>query len=324
LESLDPKNDKMETCGFSGEGILSRERDAVPTMVLGTAQLGLDYGVSNKTGKPRPEEALEIVKRGWDGGIRYFDTAQAYGESEAVLGECFREMNKRVQDFDPRIISKLNPDIDPMQLDVVIKEIKCSLKRLGAEKLWGFMLHRESFLDIDEQTLSEVISDFKKESRFKYFGISVYSPGYALRALRIDGIDFVQIPYNVFDQRAERHGVFDLASKRGKQVFVRSIYLQGLLLMDPTELGEAWVFSKVPLKTFAQCASSIGVSRKLLALAFVAQTAPQAMLVIGAETPDQVSENLDMLKEAERVSIPEIAQLSSNDPMLINPSLWQQ
>jgi len=270
LESLDPKNDKMETCGFSGEGILSRERDAVPTMVLGTAQLGLDYGVSNKTGKPRPEEAPGAVRM-------------------------------------DRIRVPHGPDVEDNGIE------------------YGRRLEEVIVVvDIDEQTLSEVISDFKKESRFKYFGISVYSPGYALRALRIDGIDFVQIPYNVFDQRAERHGVFDLASKRGKQVFVRSIYLQGLLLMDPTELGEAWVFSKVPLKTFAQCASSIGVSRKLLALAFVAQTAPQAMLVIGAETPDQVSENLDMLKEAERVSIPEIAQLSSNDPMLINPSLWQQ
>jgi aryl-alcohol dehydrogenase-like predicted oxidoreductase len=176
---------------------------------------------------------------------------------------------------------------------------------------------------MSEQILSGIIRDLKKESKFKYFGISVYSPEYALRALGIDGFDFVQLPYNVFDQRARHRKVFAFAREKRKQVFVRSIYLQGLLLMDPSELGEAWDFAKFPLKTFAKFASSIGVSRKLLALAFVEQTAPEAMLVIGVETHDQVLENLDIFKKAGRVRIPEISQLSSSDPKLINPSHWQ-
>ncbi|MBW1723736.1 MAG: aldo/keto reductase [Deltaproteobacteria bacterium] len=147
--------------------MLNHGREAASALVLGTAQLGLDYGVANRTGRPRPEEALEIVRRAWEGGIRYFDTAQAYGESETVLGRCFREM------------------MGPARISSVIKEIDASLDRLGVEELWGFMLHRESSLDMGEEALSEMIRELKKEPRFRYFGVSVYSPEYALRALEL-------------------------------------------------------------------------------------------------------------------------------------------
>ncbi|MBW2017905.1 MAG: aldo/keto reductase [Deltaproteobacteria bacterium] len=281
--------------------MLNHGREAASALVLGTAQLGLDYGVANRNGRPRPEEALEIVRRAWEGGIRYFDTAQAYGESETVLGRCFREMMGRIPGFNPKVISKLHPDIDPARMSAVIKEIDASLDRLGVEELWGFMLHRESCLDMGEEALSEMIRELKKEPRFRYFGVSVYSPEYALRALGIDEVDFVQLPYNVFDQRAFFQGVFDFAREHDKKVFVRSIYLQGLLLMNPEELQGKWTFSRSPLESFTRYASSHRLPPKLLALAFVVRTAPGAMFVIGAETPDQVSENLTLFQEAETV-----------------------
>ena len=61
--------------------------------VLGTAQLGFDYGVVNRAGKPEFESACEIVSAAWQGGVRQFDTAQGYGESEAVLGRIFQELH---------------------------------------------------------------------------------------------------------------------------------------------------------------------------------------------------------------------------------------
>ena len=56
-------------------------------LVLGTAQLGLNYGIANKTGKP-DLATRAILFVGMGGRYSYFDTAQAYGESEWYWESC--------------------------------------------------------------------------------------------------------------------------------------------------------------------------------------------------------------------------------------------
>ena len=60
--------------------------EGVSRFVLGTAQLGMKYGICNSHGQPDEQECLSIVETAWNSGIRFFDTAQAYQESEKVLG----------------------------------------------------------------------------------------------------------------------------------------------------------------------------------------------------------------------------------------------
>ena len=56
-------------------------------LVLGTAQLGLNYGIANVIGKPTEKQALEIMKYAVENGINYFDTAHSYGNSEIIIGK---------------------------------------------------------------------------------------------------------------------------------------------------------------------------------------------------------------------------------------------
>lgn len=56
-------------------------------IALGTAQFGLDYGISNHLGKTGASEAGKILQFAWDKGIRTLDTARAYGDSEIVIGQ---------------------------------------------------------------------------------------------------------------------------------------------------------------------------------------------------------------------------------------------
>lgn len=62
-------------------------------LVLGTAQLGMAYGIANRSGEPDAKRARRIVMTAWDKRIREFDTAQAYGSSEQVLGDSIRAMD---------------------------------------------------------------------------------------------------------------------------------------------------------------------------------------------------------------------------------------
>src|SRR5665213_386655 len=56
--------------------------------VMGSVQLGLAYGVANRTGKPARELAVRLVRRAADSGITVFDTARAYGDAEDRLGDA--------------------------------------------------------------------------------------------------------------------------------------------------------------------------------------------------------------------------------------------
>jgi aryl-alcohol dehydrogenase-like predicted oxidoreductase len=300
----------------------SHSQDALP-IVLGTAQLGMLYGIANRAGKPDFPVAMEIVKAAWAGGIRFFDTAQAYGESEEVLGKCFRTLGV-LQENGPCVISKLRPALDLRDRAQVIESVDESIMRLGVKALWGLLLHRESVLEGDREVLRQLSLELKRRKKIKHFGVSVYSPEKALTALRMGEVDIVQLPFSVFDQRAARRGVFALASQMGKRIFMRSIYLQGLLLMDGDLIPPYLAFAKEPVERYDRYCQDMGLSRKLAAFAFVRHNAPDAFLVIGVESAWQVMENLSLLKDSEGVSLPDFISFASEELRLINPSNWKQ
>lgn len=69
---------------------LNRDRTGASTcspLTLGTVQLGVPYGVANRSGQPDVEHANKILAAAWDGGITCFDTASIYGSAERLLGE---------------------------------------------------------------------------------------------------------------------------------------------------------------------------------------------------------------------------------------------
>lgn len=284
----------------------------------------MKYGVANKKGKLRQEEGVEVIEAAWDSGIRYFDTAQAYGESEDVLGKGFEILSSKGIPIkqEVRIVTKLSAGLNLGDIDEVRRHIDNSLRRLNVGGLWGIMLHKESLLEEAGRFIDNIMQELLGEERMCRFGISVYSPERALEALNMDGIDIVQVPFNVFDQRALKCDLFDIAYSRGKVVFVRSIYLQGLLLLEPSCLPKGMEFSRTALVRYRDFAKQYGISPKLLAMAFVVQKAPKAFIVIGAETPEQVRENVELFERAGDLCLPEISLLSENDEKLINPSLW--
>jgi aryl-alcohol dehydrogenase-like predicted oxidoreductase len=294
------------------------------SMVLGTAQLGMPYGIANEEGKPNWKGALEIVAEAWDRGIRFFDTARAYGDSEKVLGRCFKEILGCDHQAEPAVITKLDPGVDLSHADTIVKEVETSLENLGVDALWGLMLHRESALDRWGPPLEKAVSKLKQQKKIGSFGVSVYSPEKAAQALKMEAMDMVQLPFNVFDQRPLAYGLFQLAQEQGKKVFARSVYLQGLLLMDPGRLPPHMRFAEESLKAYVRFSNHCGLPPRLLAVAFAVQKAPFASFVVGGETAAQVRENVNLFRSAKSVDLPDLEVLAQKDPKIINPSLWSR
>ena len=55
-------------------------------LILGTAQMGLDYGINNLSGKVSKNKSIEILEYAFDNGIRILDTAEVYGNAHEIIG----------------------------------------------------------------------------------------------------------------------------------------------------------------------------------------------------------------------------------------------
>jgi len=290
-------------------------------LVLGTAQLGMRYGIANRTGKPDLDTAGSIVQTAWDSGIREFDTAQVYGDSEQVLGTVLHSLgisNKA------DVISKLHPDIDHLTPDTMRRGLEESLSNLGVPTLYGMMLHREESLDLWDGGLGEILTGFKRSGQVKHVGVSVYSPARAIQALEADGITIIQVPANIFDRRFEKAGVFDLAENKGKTTYVRSIFLQGLFFLPPDSLPEHLKAASPALATLTELSREVGLDISEICIGYMKNSLSQARLVFGSESPSQVRKNLDCWNSAWPEGLTQRIQrkFEGIDEMILDPHLW--
>ena len=293
----------------------------VSRLVLGTAQLGMDYGIANTTGQPDYNMARYIVQKAWKSGICEFDTAQAYGQSERVLGQIFKDWG--IAD-EVRVITKFAPDVDHPDRAALNNALEVSLNNLGVELLYGLMLHREDMLDLWGKGLGENLMDIVGSGKVKHIGVSVYSPERAVQALNTKGISMVQLPANILDRRFEKAGVFQLADDMGKTIYIRSIFLQGLVLLNKDQLPKGMQFASKVIEELDILANKLRMSKIELALGYLKITKPNARIVFGAETQQQVEKNISIWEKHFRSDLfQELRHIfCSVDERILNPTLW--
>ena len=299
----------------------SKDGSEAGRLVLGTAQLGLDYGLANRDGRPDRDRAARIVAQAWESGIRVFDTAQGYGDSEQVLGRSLAGLGRSGQ---AEIITKLHPGVDLEDQQALLGSIQASLDRLGTTSLAGLLLHSEDQLDLLEGRAEAGLEKAVLQGFVTRLGVSVYSPDRALQALGMDLIDIIELPANILDQRFDRAGVFAEAAQRSKTILIRSVFLQGLLLLDPDQVPERMAYARPALDKLSGLADSSGLDRVQLALGHIKFNYPQALVIFGAERPDQVAANAAAWAslDRDRTVLPGPGYFGSIEERVVNPTLW--
>lgn len=294
-------------------------------LVLGTVQLGLKYGLNNTHGQPTTEESFSILDTALAEGIHTFDTAYAYGTAEDVLGAW---IEARALAGKVRVISKMRPHAlndypDGMKAaDVVQIEIKKSLARLGLDSLDGYLFHSPHYIYLSHMVAG--MQKVKEAGLVKNIGVSVYDEDEALQAVEL-GLDYVQAPYNAFDQRLDATDFFDLAKKNKVTVFARSPFLQGLLLLRPDALPAHLSYLRPHLERFIEISAKYGLSPVEAALQFVNAACRADHIVFGVDTPIQLKEDIGVQKEGESGLVEEIrAAFKDLNRGAINPSLWSK
>lgn len=197
----------------------------IDRFILGTAQFGSNYGITNTTGQPTQSEIFEILDMAYNYGIRTFDTALAYGDAAKRLGQWHKDRQYNIE-----LISKFSivGNLDQTKQDIV-----AACKQLYIEKFDALLVHDPCQISkIDINALKDFFIELKESGITRKIGISCYDVIELQDWLSVLPCDVVQCPVNIFDQRFLQAEILQLLREHKVALHVRSIFLQGVLLAD--------------------------------------------------------------------------------------------
>ncbi len=292
---------------------------------LGTVQLGMNYGINNKDGKPSMDQSFGILDAAMATGVNTLDTAAGYGDSEAVIGEWLKTVPAGKRPF---ICTKAK-HLDHTSLDTLRASLKASVeeskKRLGLSQLPLLMLHScDEYLE-DEENMKICFRELKENGDILYSGISAYAH-HDYKKIADSGFDATQIPLNIFDWRQIDNGGLKALKDSGMIVFVRSVYLQGLVFQRPEDLDPRMAFAKETLVKFRALCDKFGMDPAGLALSFVLSLPEVTSLVLGAEKKEQVLQNAETFEKIKLLTREQMEEIHGSfkdtEFRLLTPSEW--
>lgn len=284
---------------------------------IGAAQFGLDYGIANYGGRIAKSEAHAIIAQASHLGINTLDTAIAYGDSESVLGAL------NVGHW--QVVTKLSgvPEGCSDVAAWIDKEIRQSLDRIQVNQLHGVLLHRPAQLlsGIGEDIYAGLRS-IKACGLTKKIGISVYDTAELDQIFDIFDIfdfDLVQAPLNILDRRLVNSGWAEKLKKAGIELHARSVFLQGLLLLPPSQRPPKFnVFSDV-LNIWDQWLSRNNQSPLEACLRYVNSISEVDRIIVGVDSARHLNQIIDALGGTLN-ALPDFQM--EIDPRLLNPASW--
>lgn len=286
---------------------------------LGTAQFGLDYGITNSRGRVPEEEVRAILDLAAEASMDLVDTAHLYGGSERVLGRCLPEPTPL------RLVTKtvkLGASATPAA--EMLAGFEESLRRLERSAVYGLLFHDPAdLLGADGPELWSCAEQLKTEGEIARIGVSIYEADEADRALDLFPLDLVQLPWNPLDRRLIEGGQLERLAATGVEIHARSLFLQGLLLEPVEDVPERFGPVRGAIAEMTEAFGAAGLSRLegVLTLAFqrpeidrfvcgVTSAAELQAIVLAAEKADAVKGAFSFTSS------------EALDPIYLNPARW--
>ncbi len=293
----------------------------IPYPIIGSAQFGLPYGITNDFGQVAFNDVIKILNLTYSSGIRFIDTAEMYGNSIEVLGKYFKtHYHFEVINKFPAQSKKSFYESDILLWD---EQFINSLNKLGVNKIDAYLLH--SSYDLKKKGANFLLNwliSLRERGLVKRIGLSVYDSN------ELDGIDLkkfqlIQLPFSIYDQRFLIDGTIGTLKSLGLSIHARSIYLQGLLLIDSAKWPK-WV--DFDIKKHHQClenlAKKYNYSLLELCLAFISSHSFLEGYVVGICNLTQLKELILGVSSICTLNDLEWNKWAINKSEFINPRTW--
>jgi aryl-alcohol dehydrogenase-like predicted oxidoreductase len=282
-------------------------------LILGTVQMGLDYGINNKIGKIPKKQVFEILEFAYQNNIRTLDTAAAYGNAHSIIGEY----HKLYPEKKFKIITKLPKDIS---LNVIENTIEQYLRELSIDFIDVIMFH--DFDTYEKNYSPKLFNKLKSERKIGKVGVSVYTNSQIITLTNDINIDLIQLPFNLLDNLNLRGEVLKKAHLEKKEIHTRSAFLQGLFFLD-SNYNKIYLALENYIASLKIIAQEEGVSLQKLALGYSYQNEFSNGVIIGIDSLDHLKQNIDLVSDRiSKAALEKINKIQVTDTNLLNPSKW--
>ena len=291
----------------------------IPSLCLGTAAFGMDYGITNPSGKVPSKIVSYMTSYARSQNINQFDTALAYGDACTEIGKSCLIYP------DIKVMSKL-----PSQSEAVFmlvpymsgKNIPNMLSTLNLSCLDTLLLHDPDARKDGSNFLFRWLDSLKERGLVKRTGLSIYS-GECLKSLDLNQIDVVQLPISLYDQRLLSNGVIDYLLSHNINLHGRSFYLQGLMLESAIK-WPSWIPEKIKLHHLRlhDYLTSIQSSYLEIALEFARSLSFLEYAIFGVCNQRQLDDLIGYWSSPRKFSNMQLSEWSIDDKSFLDPRMW--
>lgn len=277
---------------------------------LGTVQFGLAYGVAGRSSPVPEREVRDILACAAERGVRLLDTAPAYGDVEARLSALMRPGTFQVVSK----IQPMPPGLTPSALQAWAREeVARSLQRIGPAAVRALLFHRsDDLLAPQGEALWEACARAAGAHGIA-LGVSCYAPESLTLLQARFPIGIAQLPGNALDQRLAQR------PPPAAEVHLRSVFLQGLLLMDEDRARARLPAAANALRRWHAWCEVQGLAPLEAALGCVKANGAASVCLVGADSLRQFQATADAWDRA----TPRCeAALQETDPLIIDPRTW--
>lgn len=256
---------------------------------LGTAHLGMPYGIANDNRALTEGEVTNILQAAVDLGISAFDTAPDYGLAEQRLG-AFLDEHDLLDEIS--ICTKLPAlgELDSSYLERLVEErLTGSLHRLRSECLDSYLIHDVTDVRRHGDALVEALVRQRDKGRILDIGVSVYEPAELELLADYPELNVVQHPFNLLDRRLLDEDWAGRLRSAGTKLQIRSVLLQGLLAMAPESIPGSMPEARAAVETLTEILGELGVAVPAAAVAY-ALALDSDRVIVAANSAAQLEE----------------------------------
>jgi aryl-alcohol dehydrogenase-like predicted oxidoreductase len=282
-------------------------------LALGTVQFGTQYGINNNRGVIAPGEIDQILSLANRSGINLLDTAPTYGVAERAISKVAGKF---------KIVTKITgiPTGDDQIHNLLFKQVNTSLARLEVSRVFGILLHRPmQLLEKEGEIIYSTLQKLKSDGLVEKIGVSIYDPSELDKLTQFYDFDIVQAPLNIFDRRLINSGWMQRLDKMGVELHVRSVFLQGLLLVEPEKRHPKFERWGKLFKQYDNWLITLNMSRLQASIRYALSFDTINNVIVGIDGID----HLESIIRAAPGPIPKFPDdLFTDDINLINPLSW--
>lgn len=284
-------------------------------LALGTAQFGLDYGLTNACGRLSEHEVAHICYTALDLGVVWLDTAAAYGSAEERVG------NLLAGDTGFHISSKLMPTPKGAPvLEHSQRSFEASLARLRRTHIDVLLVHAlADLMGPEGDALWRWMENLRESGLARSIGVSVYSSADIDAVLSRYTPDWLQLPCSVVDQRLVASYTLGMLKSRNIKIQARSLLLQGALTLQPEDLPEPLAALKEPITRMRDASAQRGIQVVDFALAWAAAQQDIDLGVVGVTSADELRQCADAFKLGVSVNW---SRFACSDEAVVDPRTW--